>query len=411
MRIDPFRALRPTPTTAAEVASVPYDVVTTEEARTLAAGNPRSMLHVVRAEIDLPEGTDPYSDAVYAKAEENLERIAREAMEREETPCYYLYELAMNGHVQRGLAGLARVQDYDRDLVKKHEKTRPTKENDRTRLTSDLAANPGPVFLTFRDHARLGELMEEAAQGSPLFDFTAVDGVHHRVWKIVETAPFAAALGEIQAVYVADGHHRAASAARVGRERREANPGHTGEELYNGFLSVLFPASSLKVLPYNRVVHDLNGLSADDFLARVKEIWPVTESSLEAEPKLNEVRFFLAGKWYAMTFAVTPEMDPVSRLDVSILQETVLAPFLGIDDPRTNERIDFVGGIKGDTFLQNAVNDGKAAVAFSLYPVTVEQLMDIADAGQIMPPKSTWFEPKLRSGLFIHTFEKRTVSA
>lgn len=408
MRIDPFRAFRPKPETVTSVASVPYDVVSTEEARQLASGNPDSMLHVVRAEIDFPEGTDPYSDAVYAKAVDNLERLQREEiLIQEESPSLYLYELTQDGHTQRGIAGLTQVADYEADLIKKHEKTRAAKENDRTRLTSDLAANPGPVFLTYRDTDRLTGLMDEAAQGTPLFDFEAVDGVRHRVWRLTEPTAIVEAFKDVPALYVADGHHRAASAARVGKERREANPGHTGEEAYNRFLSVMFPAGQLRVLPYNRLVKDLNGLSTEDVFAKICEHWHVEELDFAQPPQINFVKMYLEGRWHRIRLEEDPAADPVSRLDVSMLQESILNPILGIDDPRTNDRIDFVGGIKGDDFLQKEVDAGRAAVAFSMYPVTVEQLMDIADAGQIMPPKSTWFEPKLRSGLFVHTFEKK----
>jgi uncharacterized protein (DUF1015 family) len=393
------------------VASLPYDVVSTDEARELAGDNPLSMLHVVRAEIDLPPDTDPYSDAVYARAVENFRRLQSEGhLVRERSPCVYVYRqqlvapsdapeqstALLRMHVQRGVVALCHVDDYDAGLIKKHERTRPDKENDRTRLTGALSANPGPVFLTYRNEARISGLVEGVAARPPLFDFTASDGIRHSGWRAGDE--LVGAFADVPSFYVADGHHRAASAARVARERAAANPDHTGDEDYNWFLCVMFPASELQILPYNRVVHDLNGMTGDELVSAIGSRQPAI-----GKPQAPPVRMYLNGQWHDLELTPTAA-DPVSRLPVQMLQERVLAPLLGIDDPRTSDRITFVGGIRGDDYLRKQVDTGKGAVAFALPPVTVDQLMDIADAGQIMPPKSTWFEPKLRSGLFVHTF-------
>lgn len=405
IRVRAFRGLRPSPELVSQVACVPYDVVDTAEAAALAEGNPLSLLHVDRAEIDCPPGTDIHSDAVYAKAVENFHRLQAEgALLRETEPCVYLYRQIMGEHSQTGVALVCHVEDYENDLIKKHEKTRKDKEDDRTRLVGDLSANTGPIFLTYRDEAELNALVAARQTEEPLFDFVAPDGVRHTVWRIASGEEVCSLLRRVPCTYVADGHHRTASAARVGKERREANPAHTGEEDYNWFLCVLFPASQLRILPYNRAVHDLNGLTPEAFLAAVRERFVVTESADPTPAGPGRMAMFLGGKWYGLQAEVDPSADPVSALDVSILQDRLLAPVLGIEDPRTSTRIDFVGGIRGTNELVRRVEDGRAAVAFSMYPTTVDQLMAIADAGQIMPPKSTWFEPKLRSGLFVHTF-------
>jgi uncharacterized protein (DUF1015 family) len=404
MRIRAFQGLVPQPALAPEVACVPYDVVNTAEAAALAAGRPNSLLHVDRAEIDLPAGPDPYTTAVYAKANENFLRLQRDGvLARESGPCLYVYEQQMGAHRQRGLVAVCHVEDYDAGLIKKHEKTRKDKEDDRTRLIDTLGANTGPVFLTYRDEAAVTALVNAKVQQKPLHDFTAPDGIRHTVWRIAGGAEWIQAFGQVPLTYIADGHHRAASAARVARLRRERNPAHQGNEDYNWFLCVMFPASELKILPYNRIVFDLNGHAPADFLAKVKAPFGLTENAAPSPTAVGQVSMYLGGKWYGLRCPADPKADPVSRLDVSVLQDKLLAPLLGIDDPRTSKRIDFVGGIRGTGELVQRVNaDG--GVAFSLYPVTIGQLMDIADAGQIMPPKSTWFEPKLRSGLFTHTF-------
>ncbi|NDV63113.1 DUF1015 domain-containing protein [Puniceicoccales bacterium CK1056] len=405
MRIRSFQGLRPSSDSVNKLVSLPYDVVSTEEARALAAGNPVSMLHVVRAEIDFPEGTDPYSDEVYGKAVANFLRLQAEGhLVRESGPSVYVYQQQMGDHTQQGIVALSHVDDYEKDLIKKHEKTRVAKENDRTRLTSEMSANTGPVFLTYNEVPELTRLMQEASGGTPLYDLVADDGIRHTVWKIEGGEAVMSAFTDVPCTYVADGHHRAASAARVGKERQDANPNHTGEEDYNWFLTVLFPGNQLKILPYNRIVHTLNGLSAADCLERINKVSSVCEADTDTPKEVGDVRFYLDGKWYRIELSPEEGADPVSKLDVSMLQDRILSPILGIDDPRTSDDIDFVGGIRGTAYLKEQVDAGKGAIAFSMYPVSVEQLMEIADAGQIMAPKSTWFEPKLRSGFFVHTF-------
>jgi uncharacterized protein (DUF1015 family) len=404
MRIHPFEGLVPTPAHAAEVACVPYDVVNAAEAATLAAGKPHSLLHVDRAEIDLPAGTDPYSDAVYAKALENFLTLQRAGvLVRETEPCLYVYQQQMGSHIQRGLVAGCHVEDYDAGLIKKHEKTRKDKEDDRTKLIDTISADTGPVFLTYRDNPAVTALVNAKTKEKPLHDFTAPDGIRHTVWRIPGGAEWVKAFAAVPVTYIADGHHRAASAARVARLRRERNSKHTGNEDYNWFLCVLFPASELKILPYNRIVVDLNGLTPSAFLDQVKSIFGLKENAVPTPTEVGRVSMYLGGKWYGLRIKADPNADPVSRLDVSVLQDKLLGPVLGIEDVRTSKRIDFVGGIRGTNELVKRV-DAEGGVAFSMYPVTLTQLMDIADAGQIMPPKSTWFEPKLRSGLVIHTF-------
>ena len=404
MRIRAFQGLVPAPAHAPEVACVPYDVVDAAEAAVLAAGKPRSLLHVDRAEIDLPAGTNPYADAVYARAKENFQELQRDgALVRESGPCLYLYQQQMGAHRQRGLVAVCHVEDYDAEIIKKHEKTRRDKEDDRTRLVDTLSANTGPIFLTYRDTAALNALVARKVAEAPQQDFTAPDGIRHTVWRIAGGAEWVQAFGEVPVSYIADGHHRAASAARVARLRRERNPKHTGAEDYNWFLSVLFPASELKILPYNRIVLDLHRLPPADFLAKVEATFGLEEDAAPSPTAVGRVSMYLGKKWYGLRCPADPKADPVARLDVSVLQDKLLAPVLGIEDVRTSKRIDFVGGIRGTAELVKRV-DARGGVAFSMFPVTIGQLMDIADAGQIMPPKSTWFEPKLRSGLFIHTF-------
>ncbi len=405
MRIRSFQGLRPSDESVSKVVSLPYDVVSTEEARELAKDNPLSMLHVVRAEIDFPEGQDPYADAVYAKAVENFKRLQAEGhLVRESEPCVYVYQQQMGDHVQQGLVALSHVADYAADRIKKHEKTRVTKENDRTRLTAEMNANAGPVFLTYKEVPTLTAIMEKTSAETPLYDLVTDDGIRHTVWRIAGGQAVMDAFKDVPCTYVADGHHRAASAARVGLERQKANPDHTGEEDYNWFLTVLFPDNQLKILPYNRIVHDLNGQTATEVIEQINAVAPVSEANGPEPAGVGDLRFYIGSQWYRIELAPEPGADPVSQLDVSMLQERILGPVLGIDDPRTSERIDFVGGIRGTKFLEDQVNAGKGAIAFSLFPVTIAQLMSIADAGQIMAPKSTWFEPKLRSGFFVNTF-------
>jgi hypothetical protein len=407
MRIQAFRGLTPRPDLAADVAAVPYDVVDTEEARALAAHRPYDLLHVDRAEIDLPPDTNPYSDIVYQTAAANLQKlITTGILQREPGPVLYLYQQQMGPHVQTGIIAACHIDDYGNDIIRKHEKTRQVKEDDRTNLVRALSAHTGPIFLTYRDredvNARIATILSREA---PLFDFTAPDGIAHKVWRIADPAPFVSAFAEVPLAYVADGHHRSASAWRVGTERRAANPAHTGEEDYNWFLGVLFPAQQLKILPYNRAVLDLNGHTPATFLAALDAAGFTRSATQEKSPTApGSVCLYLQGTWQLVTWDTTALTDPVASLDVSVLQSRILAPLLGIDDPRTNERIEFIGGIRGTAALEKKVDSGHAAIAFSMYPTTVDQLMAIADAGEIMPPKSTWFEPKLRSGLVVQTF-------
>jgi len=402
-----FRALRPTPEKAAAVSAVPYDVVNTTEARELAAGNPLSFLHVSRPEIDLPEGTDIHSDEVYQKAAENFEKLKAEApLSVENSPSLYVYRLRMGEQQQTGIAACCSIDEYDSDIVRKHERTRKDKEDDRTRHMISLRAQTGPVFLTYRGRRQIDEIVARAQTEEPLYDFTAPDGVGHAIWRVgdVEAERLAEEFAAVPLVYIADGHHRAASASRARAELQSENPNHTGEEEYNFFLTVLFPAEQLRILPYNRVVKDLNGKTSEEFLAIVSSQFEVKEAASPSPLQKAEICMYIAGRWHSLTLpaGTTNPIDPISSLDVSILGERLLDPLLGITDVRTDKRIDFVGGIRGTAALEQMVNDGEAAVAFSMYPVTVEQLMAIADANEIMPPKSTWFEPKLRDGLLSH---------
>ncbi len=404
MKTKPFNALRPKAEVAATLASVPYDVVDTAEARVLAAGNPVSFLHVSRPEIDLPDGTDIYSDVVYAQAVKALNGLKEQgALATDPEACYYAYRQIMGDHAQTGIVTCCHIDDYEEDIIRKHEKTRQDKEDDRTRHVLELNANTGPVFLTYRDKAAIDAVVENAMASAPLYDFTAVDGIKHTVWKIPasDTAALRDLLSEVPISYVADGHHRAKAAWRAGSERRAANGAYTGDEEYNWFLAVVFPASQLRILAYNRCVADLNGLSKDDFLGKVREIFDVKDEATAEPTGSCDVRMYLDGEWYDLSWKPF-EGSPVDSLDVSVLQSRLLAPVLGIDDPRTNKRISFIGGIRGTKELEDRVKSGRDAVAFSMAPVTVEQMMAIADAGEIMPPKSTWFEPKLRSGLLVH---------
>ena len=406
----PFHALMPTPDKVAQVAAVPYDVVNSQEAALLAEGNPLSFLRVSRPEIELAPGVDLYSDEVYAKAVANFKRLCKEApLAEDEEANLYIYSLKMNGRTQVGIAGAASAEDYDKDIIRKHEKTRRDKEDDRARHVMELRNHSGPVFLAYRDSEKINGMVADIMKEEPYFSFTAVDGIEHKLWKAgAERSKILSGLfaSDIPLLYIADGHHRAASASRAAAACRKANgAAHTGKEDYNFFLAVAFPATQLAILPYNRVVHDLNGLSVEEFLKKVGEKFEITDSSVKAPAKPGTFCMYLEGKWSLLTPKFdTAGLDVTARLDVSILQDNVLAPLLGIDDPRTSKRIDFVGGIRGTGELEKMVNDGRGKVAFSLYATSMDELFDIADAGMIMPPKSTWFEPKLRDGLVTHNF-------
>jgi uncharacterized protein (DUF1015 family) len=402
--IRPFRALRPSTANVARVSAVPYDVVNTEEARAMAAGNPLSFLHVSRAEIDLPASTDPYSEVVYDKALENFTTLRASApLVVEDQPAVYLYRLRMGSHFQTGLAACYSVDEYDGDLIKKHEKTRRDKEDDRTRHIGTLRAQTGPVFLTYRASQAVDAVAERVTAGAPLFDFEASDQVRHTVWTVTgaDLDAIVKAFGELPCLYIADGHHRAASAGRTRKHLAETSP-QTDNREADWMLAVAFPDDQTQILPYNRVVKDLAGKSPGAFLAELKATVRLADGT-PTPSKKGDVGMYLGGKWYTLRLEAAPgAADVGSTLDVSLLQDQVLSPLLGVGDPRTDKRIDFVGGIRGTAELERLVNGGKAAVAFSMFPVGVEDLMRIADAGEIMPPKSTWFEPKLRDGLLTH---------
>ena len=398
----PFRALRPAVSAAARVAAVPYDVVNTEEARALAAGNPLSFLHVSRAEIDLPQGTGLYEDVVYATAVRNFERLKNEApLLVEDTPRLYVYRLRMGMHAQVGLAGCFSLDDYERDVIRKHEHTRPDKEDDRTRHLLELRAQTGPVFLTYRARPAIDLLIERIMTAKPLYDFAAVDGVQHTMWVVEpgEEHQLVVAFDAVPALYIADGHHRAASALRA-RKRLAGDAGKRGE--WDTFLAVAFPDVQVQILPYNRVIQDLAGMTPGGFMDELQKRFTVKPGPASPARK-GDVAMFLNGAWHTIVLGDAPAGSrPADRLDVMRLQDAVLGPTLQIGDVRTDKRIDFVGGARGTAELESRVRSGAAAVAFSLYPVDVQDLMAITDAGGIMPPKSTWFEPKLRDGLLSH---------
>ncbi len=405
----PFHGLLPTVERVADVAAVPYDVVSTREAAALAEGNPFSFLHVSRPEIDLEPGIDLHDERIYAQARSAFERLTREVpLTLDKGRHLYIYRLQMGNQIQTGILGAAAASEYRSGVIRKHEKTRQDKEDDRTRHVMELRSHTGPAFFTYRDAASIDALVEEETKKKPLFDFTAPDDVRHTLWRIDEAASEKLSglfERDVPVFYIADGHHRSAAAARTAAECAPNNPNHTGEEEYNFFLAVAFPASQLAILPYNRVVRSLNHNSPAGFLTLLGEKFRISpvEDGHPAAP--GEFRFYMAHEWYAATPKFdTSKLGVIERLDVSILQDNVLGPILGIDDPRTSKEIDFIGGIRGTEELEKLVNSTRYAIAFSMYPTTVEQLMAIADAGAIMPPKSTWFEPKLRDGLVCHNF-------
>ena len=399
--LSPFRALRPTPEAAARVAAVPYDVVNAEEAAAVARGNPLSFLHVSRAEIDLPPGADPYAEAVYQKAASNFAALKTSApLLVEDAPSVYVYRLRMGTHTQTGVAACYSIDEYDRDLIKKHERTRRDKEDDRTRHILELRAQTGPVFLVYKADAAVDQVVDRVTAASPLVDFIAADDIQHTLWRAVATDQQALveAFGRIPALYIADGHHRAASAARS-RQLLRGTAGAAGE--WDTVLAVAFPGDQTQILPYNRTIKDLAGQTPEALLARVRERYSLREGGATPARK-GDVGMYLAGRWHTINLGPINGADPASQLDVSRLQDGVLGPVLGIGDVRIDKRIDFVGGARGTAALEKVVDSGAAAVAFSMYPVSVSDLMEISDAGGIMPPKSTWFEPKLRDGLLSH---------
>ncbi len=405
----PFKAFRPKPEFAAEVAAKPYDVLNSEEAREEVKGHPLSFLHIGKPEIDLDPAINLYDPTVYEKGKENLwNLINKEVLAEDAEPYFYVYAQTMDGRTQYGLVGAASVDDYWNDVIKKHEKTRKDKEEDRSNHVRVTNSHSGPIFLTYRDNAEINEMINKVIAQKPENDFISLDGIRHQVWviKMKECIDkIQSILSKVDNFYVADGHHRSAAASIVGRERQKANPNHNGDEEYNFFLAVLFPASHLYIMDYNRVVKDLNGLTTEEFFNKIKSIFNIEESKGQLKPnKKGEVGLYIENKWYKLTFKdeYLKTDDPVEVLDVAMLQKYVLDAILGIEDPRTSKRIDFVGGIRGLSELEKRVNSGEMKLAFAMNPTSVDELINIADAGKIMPPKSTWFEPKLRDGLFIH---------
>ena len=399
--IKPFSALRPKPELAARICELPYDVMSSAEARQMAAGNPLSFLHVSKPEIDLPVNTDVHAPEVYAKGLENFKNlIAQGALQQDKQPNFYLYRQIMGNHAQVGLVAAADCAEYLAGIIKKHEFTRPDKEDDRVRHIETLNSQTGPVFLTYRAVPELDALFARLVTGTPAVDFTAADGVRHTAWVVAEPADqqfIEAAFARIPFLYIADGHHRSAAAGRVFQARQGA--GQSAR-----FLTVIFPHNQMQILPYNRVLKDLNGLTPESLLERLAEVFAIKTPGHPRPAGKHELGFYLKRQWYTLTFLpeFTATSDPIERLDVTLLQKLVLAPLFKIDDPRTSTRINFVGGIRGTAELEKLVDSGEYACAFSLYPTSIEDLMSIADAGGIMPPKSTWFEPKLRDAMFCH---------
>lgn len=399
--ITPFAALRPDPALAAKVCELPYDVMSSEEARIMAAGNPLSFLRVSKPEIDLPEGIDLYSDAVYAKGRENFEKlIADGVLRRDPAPMFHLYRQVMGGHSQIGLVGLAGCQEYLDNIVKKHELTRPDKEDDRVRHIEALDAQTGPVFLTYRADSAIDALVSRITAGAPEIDFTSPDGVRHSSWPVADAADIAfleSAFTGMAALYIADGHHRSAAAGRIYQSRKGAGGSA-------GFLTVIFPHNQMNILAYNRVLKDLHGKTPEELLSALGQVFEVRENGAPLPSSKHQLGFYMAGKWYGLLFKpeFTSAGSAIDLLDVSLLQTTILAPLFDIQDPRTSKSIVFVGGIRGTDELEKLVDSGEFACAFSMFPTGIEDLMEIADAGGIMPPKSTWFEPKLRDAMFSH---------
>jgi len=407
-----FTGLRPVSGRAEDVAAPPYDVLNSAEARKRVEGRQWSFLHISKPEIDLAEGTNPYTDEVYAKGAENLQHmIDAEILVRDEKPSYYFYRLIMGDHVQTGLVAAASVTDYDTNRIRKHEFTRPDKEDDRVRNVDTLNAQTGPVFLTYKHSDKVDAIALEITNSTPDVDITADDGVQHTLWSVSDekiVADLTATFDAMDCLYIADGHHRSAAASRVAAKRKADNPNHSGNESYNYFLSVIFPDNQMMILDYNRVITDLNGLHESTLLEKVAENFVITKHQGEFKPTANgQFGMYLSGQWYKLEVneAIIPKNDPVASLDVSLLTDNLLDPILGISDLRRDKRIDFVGGIRGLKELQKRVDSGEMAVAFALYATSIEQLMDVADSGNVMPPKSTWFEPKLADGLVSHVLD------
>lgn len=403
--IKPFRALRPVPEKAIRVASVPYDVVYESEVRSTIMENPLSFLRVSRSEAEFPEGENPPADEIFAKSRENLQKFINDGiLVQEAEPAVYVYRLATENHSQTGVVACCSIDEYEQDLIKKHEKTRPDKVADRTAQMIALQAQTGLIFLAFRNTDKIRAVLGEIVQTAPLYDFESADGVRQTVWRVLQAEDLVEAFAEVPALYVADGHHRAESANLTRQKLRGQNPQHDGTEEYNFVMAGVFPAEDLRIMAYNRAVKDLNGLTEEEFFQKIGEYFIVSETAEKEPQQHRDVSMYLSGKWYKLHFAVDyiREPDPIERLEVSILQNNILQPILGIDDPRTNERISFIGGARGTAELERMVDSGEAKVAFSLFPTTMDDLFAVADMNEIMPPKSTWFEPKLKDGLLIH---------
>jgi len=404
--VRPFRALRPIPERAQEVAAPPYDVLNTEEARALVSDNPWSFLHISKPEIDLPPGTDVYAPEVYKKAAENMSRMISEGvLERDPEPYYYIYRLRMGDHVQTGIVGAGSIDAYRKNIIRRHEFTRPDKEDDRVRQIEAVNAQTGPVFITHKPNGNLAEIITKATADDPAYSVIGEGGVEHSLWVVSDADDIQTvtnAFDELSVIYIADGHHRSAAASRVATARSDADPSYKGDESYNEFLIVCFPEKEVQILDYNRVVRDLGGLSEQEFLSRVEEVFDVKKYYAVAKPEASkEFGMYLSGQWYKLTLKAELNLKstPMERLDISILTSHLLEPVLAISDPRIDPRIDFIGGIRGMAELEKRVNGGEWAVAFALYPTSMTELMAVADADQVMPPKSTWFEPKLADGI------------
>lgn len=403
--IKPFRALRPVPEKAEKVSCVPYDVVSDAEVREFIADNPLSFLRVTRPEAEFPKGENPSQEQILAKAKENLDWfISEKILAHEAEPAFYIYRLSNENHTQTGIVACCSLDEYELGKIKKHEKTRPDKVEDRTNHILALRAQTGLIFLAFRNTDKTREMFAEALKNKPIYDFVFCDGTRQTVWEITQTEKWSDAFEEIPAIYVADGHHRIESANLTRKKMAEKNADHTGAEDYNFVVAGIFPSEDLKILAYNRVVRDLNGLSSEEFLQKLAESFIVSETTEKEPIERGNFNMYFDGKWFDLKFAVNyiREPDPIERLDVSILQDNVLNPILGIEDPRTNERIAFVGGSRGTAELEKLVDNGEYKVAFSMFPTTMDDLFAVADVDEIMPPKSTWFEPKLKDGLLIH---------
>ncbi len=403
--IRPFRAVRPVVEKASQVSCVPYDVAHEGEVRDFIEDNPESFLRVTRAEAEFNVDSAPATERVLDRAKANLQQfLDRDVFITDPEPAFYVYRLSSNGHTQTGVVGCLAIDDYENGVIKKHEKTRPDKVEDRTDHMLAVRAQTGLILIAFRETERIDELIRDATRTTPLYDFPCDTSIRQTVWKMSNTQDLIDAFSKVPALYVADGHHRLESASLARKQLREANPAHTGKEEYNFVLAGVFPAEDLRILAYNRVVRDLNGMDAEEFLTRVQENFVLIEDGKRAPENHGEICLYLDGKWRTLRFAVNyiREPDPIERLDVSILQNYILGPILGITDPTTNERIEFVGGIRGVGELERRVDDGSARVAFSLFPTTMDDLFAVSDMGEIMPPKSTWFEPKLKDGLFVH---------